>query len=408
MQRCSVNRPGILPQETVSLHPPHSTSARAGTLLVFADDWGRHPSSCQHLIEKLLPSYHVCWVNTIGMRTPRLNRITIQRALEKFRPWMKSNHRSATLPENLQVVDPKMWPWFSRSHDRWLNRNMLLRGLKPVLMNLPKPVVGISTLPIVADLIGPLHLDRWVYYCVDDFSQWPGLDHRAIATMEDVLIERADRLISASPALQAHLASHGKDSELLTHGVDLEHWQASSEGSNGAQTTPWTHLPKPLLVFWGLIDKRMDTRFVHQLADSMKSGTILLVGPMEHPDPELLNAPHVVRIPSIDYDQLPELARAATVLVMPYADLPVTRAMQPLKLKEYLATGRPVVTRALPAIEPWADCLDAVTSAEEFVAAVQMRIKSGVDPAQQAARVRLESESWAAKASQFEHWALTF
>jgi hypothetical protein len=61
-------------------------SARAGTLLVFADDWGRHPSSCQHLIAKLLPSYPVCWVNTIGMRTPRLNRITIKRALEKFRP----------------------------------------------------------------------------------------------------------------------------------------------------------------------------------------------------------------------------------------------------------------------------------------------------------------------------------
>jgi glycosyltransferase involved in cell wall biosynthesis len=383
-------------------------SARAGTLLVFADDWGRHPSSCQHLIAKLLPSYPVCWVNTIGMRTPRLNRITIKRALEKFRPWMKANHRSAELPDNLQVVDPKMWPWFSRSHDRWLNRSMLLRGLKPVLKDLARPVVGVSTLPIVADLMGPLHLDRWVYYCVDDFSQWPGLDHRAMATMEDVLIERADRWIAASPALQAHLAAHGKESELLTHGVELEHWQVSPEGSSESESSPWAHLPKPLVVFWGLIDKRMDTRFVHQLADSMREGTILLVGPMEHPDPELLDAPHVVRIPSVDYDQLPQLAADASVLVMPYADLPVTRAMQPLKLKEYLATGKPVVSRALPAIEPWADCLDAVASAEEFVVAVKLRIEGGIDPAQQTARMRLESEGWSAKAEQFEHWALTF
>jgi glycosyltransferase involved in cell wall biosynthesis len=285
---------------------------------------------------------------------------------------------------------------------------MLLRGLKPVLKDLAHPIVGISTLPIVADLMGPLHLDRWVYYCVDDFSQWPGLDHRAMATMEDVLIERADRWIAASPALQAHLAAHGKESELLTHGVELEHWQVSPERSSETEITPWAHLPKPLVAFWGLIDKRMDTRFVHQLADSMRDGTILLVGPMEHPDPELLDAPHVVRIPSVDYDQLPQLAADAAVLVMPYADLPVTRAMQPLKLKEYLATGKPVVSRALPAIEPWADCLDAVASAEEFVVAVKLRIEGGIDLAQQTARMRLESEGWSAKARQFEHWALTF
>jgi glycosyltransferase involved in cell wall biosynthesis len=387
---------------------PNADSARAGTLLVFADDWGRHPSSCQHLIAKLLPRYHVCWVNTIGMRTPRLNRITIQRAIQKFRPWMRSHTRANVLPNHLQVIDPKMWPWFSRSHDRWLNRNMLLGGLKPILNQLARPIVGITTLPIVADLIGPLHLDRWVYYCVDDFSHWPGLDHRAMATMEDDLIAQADRLIAASGTLQAHLAAHGKDSQLLTHGVDLEHWQLPAEDSPHAGKTPWSDLPKPLVVFWGLIDKRMDTRFVHQLADSIHRGTILLVGPLEHPDPDLLAAPHVVRLPAVDYQQLPRLAADAAALIMPYADLPVTRAMQPLKLKEYLATGKPVVARALPAIEAWADGLDAVASAEEFVSAVNLRIQTGLDPAQQAARMRLNSESWAAKAQQFEQWALTF
>jgi len=56
-----------------------------------------------------------------------------------------------------------------------------------------------------------------------------------------------------------------------------------------------------------------------------------------------------------------DLARAgsaADVIIMPYADRPVTRAMQPLKLKEYLATGKPVVVRNLPATRGWTDCLD--------------------------------------------------
>src|SRR5205814_7513213 len=98
------------------------------------------------------------------------------------------------------------------------------------------------------------------------------------------------------------------------------------------------------------------------------------------------------------------LAARTAVLVMPYADLPVTRAMQPLKLKEYLATGKPVVVRALPATEPWADCLDLADTPERFAAAVLERLRTGVTESQRAARLRLDAEEWAAKAEQFERW----
>ncbi|HEX4609359.1 MAG TPA: hypothetical protein VH092_14275, partial [Urbifossiella sp.] len=57
-------------------------------LVVFADDWGRHPSSAQHLIAHLLPTRPVVWVNTIGTRPPRLDRETFWRVVEKLRQWM--------------------------------------------------------------------------------------------------------------------------------------------------------------------------------------------------------------------------------------------------------------------------------------------------------------------------------
>jgi hypothetical protein len=91
---------------------------------------------------------------------------------------------------------------------------------------------------------------------------------------------------------------------------------------------------------------------------------------------------------------------------MPYADLPVTRAMQPLKLKEYLATGRPVVVRDLPATRGWGDCCDLADTPEAFAAAVLRRLESGMPEGQRAARGRLGGESWAEKARQFEAWAL--
>ncbi len=56
-------------------------------LIVFSDDWGRHPSSCQHLITKILPRRSVTWVNTIGTRPPGLNWSTITRGLGKLKSW---------------------------------------------------------------------------------------------------------------------------------------------------------------------------------------------------------------------------------------------------------------------------------------------------------------------------------
>jgi hypothetical protein len=87
---------------------------------------------------------------------------------------------------------------------------------------------------------------------------------------------------------------------------------------------------------------------------------------------------------------------------MPYADRPVTRAMQPLKLKEYLATGKPVVVRDLPATRAWADAADLARTAGEFVAAFRARLRTGLPVAQQAARRRLVDEGWERKARAFE------
>ncbi len=88
----------------------------------------------------------------------------------------------------------------------------------------------------------------------------------------------------------------------------------------------------------------------------------------------------------------PALAAAASVLVMPYIDAPVTRAMQPLKLKEYLASGKPAVVRDLPSTRLWADAADLAATPEEFIAAVNARLTTGLPAAQLVARGRLRDE----------------
>lgn len=297
---------------------------------------------------------------------------------------------------SIRVLNPRMWPWFTRKFDRWLNRRLLRRQLKPIVQSMPDMPVAITTIPIVADLMPHLPVRQWVYYCVDDFSQWPGLDRRTLRRMERLLVERADVIIAASETLRDRIESLGRSAELLTHGTDLDFWQEAIPHPQ------LTELPGPLAVFWGVIDRRMDFDFLRHLSNAMRAGTIVLVGPEQEADPRIGTLPNVRRVGAIPFAELPSVAAAASVLIMPYADLPVTRAMQPLKLKEYLATGKPVVVRDLPATREWSDCLDAVDDPSLFAERVKLRITGGLPPAQCDARRRLSAESWDLKADRFE------
>jgi glycosyltransferase involved in cell wall biosynthesis len=391
--------------------PITDTSRMPGSLIVFSDDWGRHPSSCQHLVSRMLDRFPVVWVNTIGTRTPRLDLATVRRIGEKLKQWCRASSGKTPAPagESMRhspgpkVVNPRMWPWFTTAPDRHLNRWLLGRQLTPLVKSLPRPIVALTTLPITADLPGQLDVDRWVYYCVDDFSHWPGLDRDTLRHMDREMIRRADVLVAVSETLQDLIRAEGRTATLLKHGIDTDLWDLRTDahvrqmdratGNSGIGA-----LPGPRIVFWGVVDPRMNAAWLCSLSDDLAAGTIILVGPQQQPDPQLLRRSNIVILPPVPMTELPSIAGDADVLIMPYADLPVTRAMQPLKLTEYMATGKPVVVSDLPSTRDWQDCLDIANSAEEFSRLVRLRLATGLPDEHRAARRRLTSESWNAKA----------
>ena len=378
----------------------------ADRLVVFSDDWGRHPSSCQHLVRHLLTDHDVLWVNTVGTRRPGLTRADLRRGAGKMGGWLGGGeHAGLALPEGLQITSPKMWPGFRRPWQRKLNANAIVWHLHEALgRRSDQRRIAITTLPITADLIGKLDVDRWVYYCVDDFAAWPGLDSEVMRAMERELVSKVDDVVAVSQALRDRLAGMGANATLLTHGIDVGHWDTAKAAGEHRRGVHYG----PTVLFWGLIDQRLDTAWCGKLARALqrRGGTLILAGPRQSCDPALYRLPNT-RFPGpIAYDGLPGLASQADVLVMPYIDAPVTRAMQPLKFKEYLATGKPVVVRDLPATVPWRDAADMARDAESFVKLVMDCAQSGVTPGQARARARLADESWARKARQFASvWA---
>ena len=417
--------------------PPQPATVSVHRLIVFSDDWGRHPSSCQHLIGQLLPRYQTLWVNTIGTRSPKLSWEDLGKAIKKIGQWIRPPAREVRASvkiegagesslRHLTVVSPKMFPGFRRAWQRKLNRKLIVRAIHKALgPRLPGETrTAITTIPITADLprrdandAGGLDVDRWVYYCVDDFSVWPGLDGSVLDAMDRQMARRADAIVAVSQTLRDRIAGWGKESVLLTHGIDLEHWKKRGDRGQGTEignqkfeignhkspspSVAWvSSATKPIFLFWGVVDQRLDVDWCLTIAD--KLGSLVLLGPQQSPSPRLMNHPRILMPGPAPYDSLPALAAAADILVMPYADLPVTRAIQPLKFKEYLATGKPVIARRLPATIEWSDAADVLDSMDALLTIAPQRLTGGIPQAQVDARKRLADESWTAKAAVLE------
>ena len=394
--------------------------------LIFSDDWGRHPSSCQHLTRRLMMEgdHRVYWVNTIGTRPPGWNLLTLRRGFGKIRSWFwdrgKKNsptEEGADSKEDFsrkdpapKILHPIMYPWFRHGFDRRLNRFLMSHAINRVLAEAGETdVTAITTLPIVADLPGKLPaVKRWVYYCVDDWSCWPGMDARPLAEMEAELIRKVDRIVTAGENLRDRIQSLGRDSLLLTHGIDLDFWHGAQAGEARKNPEFTRGLPRPVFTFWGLIDERLEPEMVERLAQDSPQSTILLAGPVAAPEvaKRLEAIPNARLLGMVPYEKLPQLAAESDVLIMPYKKNEATEQIQPLKMTEYLASGRPAVVRALRASEPWRDALDEADTPEIFSRLARFRALSGLPAAQVDSRKRLESETWDEKARQFEAYIM--
>ncbi|HUE73639.1 MAG TPA: glycosyltransferase [Pirellulaceae bacterium] len=347
------------------------------------------------MIRHLLDDCDVHWINTIGTRSPRLNWGTLSRAYGKLRDWTQRKKESPQPQRSPRVLNPAMWPGFRAPWQRNLNRRLIAGFLKKQIPRLSEATL-LTTVPIVADALDSISVQRSVYYCVDDFSAWPGLDSAPLRELERDLVGNVDCIVAAGENLAERMRQMRRsDVSVLTHGLDLAHWTQSCQPDALLRD-----VERPIALFWGLVDRRLDIQWLQALGRSMTSGTIVLVGPEQDPDPALANVPRLRRLGAVPYDRLPAIAAGADVLIMPYADSPVTRAMQPLKLKEYLATGKPVVARRLPAVKDWEDCLDTAATAEEFCTAFKQCVSDSNRTSQQSARQRLSNESWTRKAEE--------
>ncbi len=369
--------------------------------IVFADDWGGHPSSSQHLFRRIAAKHDVLWVNTVGMRRPKLTRSDFGKAWAKMRRMFRRGSDQPPRPGDpprLHVCQPFMLPFAGIAAVRRFNAHSVRRVVRQRLeaLGLQKPVL-VAAAPAAGDVAGELGEGRVVYYCVDDFSNWAGFDHELVRKMEARLIEHTDVAIATSHLLQSLLRAQGKEADLLPHGADISLFSSIPEREHPLLAA----IQGPRVGYFGAIDERLDDKLLAELADARPDIAFILAGPRLAAHPRLDALANVHFIGEMAYGNLPYLVAGLSALLLPYRIDRSTAAISPLKLKEYLATGRPVVVSGLAEVNEFAEHLAIGRDVASWLAAIDQAVRTPLASGQQPVPKWLAQEGWDRKAEQF-------
>ena len=353
------------------------------------------PSSTQHLISRLARDRRVLWVNSIGLRRPRLDARDLGRIWRKAWAILGGSRGApgpAAEPPPFPVLAPHALPLPGNPLARAFNRRVLGRqvGRTATALGIAQPVLWIS-LPTAVDVVGTLAEHAVVYYCGDDFGALAGVDHAPVLSLERELVERADLVLTASERL-ARRFPPGK-TRLLPHGVDFERF------ATPVAPAPDLPAPGPVAGFYGSLADWLDTGLLAGVARRLPDWTFLLIGEAKTDLSALAGLPNVILAGPRPHEELPAYVQHWTVSLLPFRDNDQIRASNPLKLREYLAAGRPLVGTDFPALDGYRDLVRVAAGADGFAAALEA---ARLEPAERGIerRARVAGESWEARAAE--------
>jgi glycosyltransferase involved in cell wall biosynthesis len=357
-------------------------------LIIFGEDWGGHPSSTQHLARRLACDRRVLWINSLGLRKPRFSTADAGRLARKGLALL-CNRRSgeATHSRAIGVVSPAVIPWPGNRAAQALNGVLLARQIRPHLAAMGGRPVFWTSLPTAYPAVDKIRHGPVVYYCGDDFSSLAGVDHAPVARLERALADRADLIVAASETLAGKFPA--AKTCLLPHGVDLVQFQAPMPRP--------ADLPNgPVAGFYGNLADWIDVQALAAAATMLPNWTFVCVGPVTTDVSLLARLPNVRLLGVRPHGELPGYLQHWQVSLLPFRDCPQIRACNPLKLREYLAAGTPIVSASFPALSRYRRFVVEVEPGSPLAPAI---LAAAIDTGRNALRrASVAGESWESRA----------
>lgn len=367
-------------------------------IVCVASNWSESPTGKHHIMRRLCRANRVLWINYHASRRPRPGMADLRHALRRL---CESAAAPAAPLENLRVATPLLLPWpesrvaraFNATRLRALVRSHLSRdGSRPAQLWL--------FTPDAPECIAAGAWESVVYCCVDEYSAFPGVNPGLIAALEQRTLAGSDVVFATSqPLLESRRRRHA-NAHLIEHGVDFEHFAQAHRLRHAPRPHDVRALRGPILGYFGLIADYVELELLAAVARSRPDWNIVLIGDVRT-DTRVLHAlPNVHLLGRKTYDELPAYCAAFDVGLIPFRAGRLTHAVNPIKLREYLAAGLPVISAPMPAVERYRPAVRIARSAAELVSAVEQAAAAADDPAAGAIRSGVRAESWDARVEQ--------
>jgi glycosyltransferase involved in cell wall biosynthesis len=333
------------------------------------DWWYHHPHSKKHLMRRFARAgNNVIFVNSISMGlAPIANKDFMPRIARKLKSYAKLARRT---DEGITVVSPAALPFFGSASARFANRHLLTTQIAALAKNrgLKKPILWIA-IPTAVEMMGRLD-ESLVIYQVSDKYDSNTMDHATdpglITELHEKAIAGADIILYSGRKLLAEATEGRNRSYLLEQAVDFDHW--AKAGSGELTVAPEVAgIPGPRIGYFGAIEPWLiDQELIKRAARERPEWQWIFIGNRSR-GLDIEELPNTHFIPPVDYNELPRYAAGFDVCVLPWeTEQAFTSYGSAIKVREYLATGKPVVIAALPEYESLSDVLRIARSRDDF------------------------------------------
>lgn len=380
--------------------------ATHGVVIFGGVDWWYHNHGHSDVqIAKQLASRlgdgRVIWVNSIGMRAPKPGQtdLVLTRYARKVRSTLRAVRRD---PSGVTVLSPLFVPAYTEEAVR-RNGQLLHRQLRALMRRRGITTASaLITVPTAIDAALGRGYDRVVFNRSDVFSAFPDVDSEVIGALEQRLLRDADEVLYVNQGLLELEDSTTKASRFLGHGVDFDHFASARPGARPPGTPPeeLRELARPIVGFYGALDDyTVDLDLLATTARRLPTLSVVVLGPKQMDLGPIEGIPNLRYLGPVPYGELPSYAAEFDVGLMPWLQNEWIERCNPIKLKEYLALGFPVVSTPFPELAPYRSLVHEVDPSD-FVERVAEVVADEVTA--EGARERrdaVRSSSWASVAT---------
>lgn len=315
-----------------------------------------------------------------------------------LRPWQWRR--------SLRALGPALWRHDLVLPSGWMKAYPRI-GMRPIASSIrrwhrrtarSRQLALVMTYPFYRHLREMVRPDYHVYYNLDDYAlYWPGQSDR-IRELERQVVRESDLTICVARVRAEELREAVPEaSDRIRH---LPHGAPTASLSDRAWERPapppedLAGLPRPLLGYIGSLEDRLDWDLLARLSESMPEASIILIGrepPRDAPWAagyrRCVERPNVHALGWRPQSSINAYNRSFDVCLIPYrVDHPFNLACSPTKIMDYMVTGRPIVSTALPECRLYESLFHVAADHESFIAAVGAVVDAASDDGRAGAR----------------------